>query len=143
MIVSLSLTFRVLLLLASQQRTDVRLSEMLEVLTFDSQTLPIAHMRRCPHSQPEAQLQVVALGKCFHLCIFCACVQEEDYPGAIQLCLECQKAASTFKHYSCIRYCTDTLTQTERCAQQLPLGGSIWAPFTLNATTASPVAPQI
>uniref|UniRef100_A0A8C7GAW4 VPS50 subunit of EARP/GARPII complex n=1 Tax=Oncorhynchus kisutch TaxID=8019 RepID=A0A8C7GAW4_ONCKI len=31
-------------------------------------------------------------------------VQEEDYPGAIQLCLECQKAASTFKHYSCIRY---------------------------------------
>uniref|UniRef100_A0A8C9SSI4 VPS50 subunit of EARP/GARPII complex n=1 Tax=Scleropages formosus TaxID=113540 RepID=A0A8C9SSI4_SCLFO len=29
---------------------------------------------------------------------------EEDYPGAIQLCLECQKAASTFKHYSCIRY---------------------------------------
>uniref|UniRef100_A0A8C6U576 VPS50 EARP/GARPII complex subunit n=1 Tax=Neogobius melanostomus TaxID=47308 RepID=A0A8C6U576_9GOBI len=28
---------------------------------------------------------------------------EEDYPGAIQLCLECQKAASTFKHYSCIR----------------------------------------
>lgn len=31
-------------------------------------------------------------------------LQEEDYPGAIQLCLECQKAASTFKHYSCIRY---------------------------------------
>lgn len=29
--------------------------------------------------------------------------KEEDYPGAIQLCLECQKAASTFKHYSCIR----------------------------------------
>uniref|UniRef100_A0A667YD58 VPS50 subunit of EARP/GARPII complex n=1 Tax=Myripristis murdjan TaxID=586833 RepID=A0A667YD58_9TELE len=31
-------------------------------------------------------------------------LEEEDYPGAIQLCLECQKAASTFKHYSCIRY---------------------------------------
>jgi hypothetical protein len=30
--------------------------------------------------------------------------KEEDYPGAIQLCLECQNAASTFKHYSCIRY---------------------------------------
>uniref|UniRef100_A0A4W3KCL9 VPS50 subunit of EARP/GARPII complex n=1 Tax=Callorhinchus milii TaxID=7868 RepID=A0A4W3KCL9_CALMI len=27
-------------------------------------------------------------------------LEEEDYPGAIQLCLECQKAASTFKHYS-------------------------------------------
>uniref|UniRef100_A0A3B3V2A0 VPS50 subunit of EARP/GARPII complex n=1 Tax=Poecilia latipinna TaxID=48699 RepID=A0A3B3V2A0_9TELE len=33
-------------------------------------------------------------------------LEEEDYPGAIQLCLECQKAASTFKHYSCIRYST-------------------------------------
>ncbi len=31
-------------------------------------------------------------------------LQEEDYPGAIQLCLECQKAASTFKHYNCIRW---------------------------------------
>nr|XP_020016751.1 syndetin-like [Castor canadensis] len=29
-------------------------------------------------------------------------LEEEDYPGAIQLCLECQNAASTFKHYSCI-----------------------------------------
>ena len=31
------------------------------------------------------------------------CSQEEDFPGAIQLCLECQKAASTYKHYQCIR----------------------------------------
>jgi len=30
-------------------------------------------------------------------------MQEEDYPGAIQLCLECQKAASTYRHYTCIR----------------------------------------
>lgn len=30
--------------------------------------------------------------------------QEEDYPGAINLCLECEKAAQAFKHYSCIRY---------------------------------------
>lgn len=36
--------------------------------------------------------------------VFPPLLQEEDYPGAIQLCLECQKAASTFKHYSCIRY---------------------------------------
>ncbi|XP_030788325.1 syndetin isoform X1 [Rhinopithecus roxellana] len=34
-------------------------------------------------------------------------LEEEDYPGAIQLCLECQKAASTFKHYSCIRVKTE------------------------------------
>ena len=31
-------------------------------------------------------------------------MQEEDYPGAINLCLECEKAAQAFKHYSCIRY---------------------------------------
>ncbi|XP_034375196.1 syndetin isoform X1 [Arvicanthis niloticus] len=44
-------------------------------------------------------------------------LEEEDYPGAIQLCLECQKAASTFKHYSCISELNsklqDTLEQTE------------------------------
>ncbi|XP_068094573.1 syndetin isoform X2 [Hyperolius riggenbachi] len=44
-------------------------------------------------------------------------VKEEDYPGAIQLCLECQKAASTFKHYSCISELhsklQDTLEQIE------------------------------
>lgn len=44
-------------------------------------------------------------------------LEEEDYPGAIQLCLECQKAASTFKHYSCISELSsklqDTLEMTE------------------------------
>ncbi|PRD25485.1 UNVERIFIED_CONTAM: Syndetin [Trichonephila clavipes] len=44
-------------------------------------------------------------------------LQEEDYPGAIQLCLECQKAASTFKHFSCISELStklqDTLVMTE------------------------------
>uniref|UniRef100_M3ZEN3 VPS50 EARP/GARPII complex subunit n=1 Tax=Xiphophorus maculatus TaxID=8083 RepID=M3ZEN3_XIPMA len=39
-------------------------------------------------------------------------LEEEDYPGAIQLCLECQKAASTFKHYSCIRYSMSRLMWT-------------------------------
>lgn len=29
-------------------------------------------------------------------------LQEEDYPGAINLCLECEKAARAFKHYKCI-----------------------------------------
>lgn len=42
--------------------------------------------------------------KCLYSNDSCCCyLKEEDYPGAIQLCLECQKAASTFKHYSCIR----------------------------------------
>ncbi|GIY34880.1 hypothetical protein CDAR_389061 [Caerostris darwini] len=44
-------------------------------------------------------------------------LEEEDYPGAIQLCLECQKAASTFKHFSCISELNtklqDTLVMTE------------------------------
>ncbi|XP_054713927.1 syndetin-like [Uloborus diversus] len=44
-------------------------------------------------------------------------LEEEDYPGAIQLCLECQKAASTFKHFSCISELSsklqDTLEMTE------------------------------
>jgi len=30
-------------------------------------------------------------------------IQEEDYCGAIQLCLECQEAASTYRHFKCIR----------------------------------------
>jgi len=38
------------------------------------------------------------------VCLVRTCMsQEEDFPGAIQLCLECQKAASTYKHYHCIR----------------------------------------
>ncbi|XP_015916520.1 syndetin [Parasteatoda tepidariorum] len=44
-------------------------------------------------------------------------LEEEDYSGAIQLCLECQKAASTFKHFSCISELSsklqDTLVMTE------------------------------
>ncbi|ELU05654.1 hypothetical protein CAPTEDRAFT_184136 [Capitella teleta] len=39
-------------------------------------------------------------------------LEEEDYPGAIQLCLECQKAASTFKHYHCIRRLSSKLQDT-------------------------------
>nr|XP_048694112.1 syndetin isoform X4 [Caretta caretta] len=50
-------------------------------------------------------------------------LEEEDYPGAIQLCLECQKAASTFKHYSCISELNsklqDTLEQIETAMDQL------------------------
>uniref|UniRef100_F7CE25 VPS50 subunit of EARP/GARPII complex n=1 Tax=Callithrix jacchus TaxID=9483 RepID=F7CE25_CALJA len=45
---------------------------------------------------------------------------EEDYPGAIQLCLECQKAASTFKHYSCISELNSKLQDTlEQIEEQL------------------------
>ncbi len=39
-------------------------------------------------------------------------VEEEDYPGAIQLCLECQKAASTFKHFECISELSSKLQDT-------------------------------
>ncbi|XP_024902637.1 syndetin isoform X7 [Pteropus alecto] len=47
-------------------------------------------------------------------------LEEEDYPGAIQLCLECQKAASTFKHYSCISELNSKLQDTlEQIEEQL------------------------
>uniref|UniRef100_A0A8C1QZL0 VPS50 EARP/GARPII complex subunit n=1 Tax=Cyprinus carpio TaxID=7962 RepID=A0A8C1QZL0_CYPCA len=47
-------------------------------------------------------------------------LMEEDYPGAIQLCLECQKAASTFKHYNCISELNSKLQDTlEQIEEQL------------------------
>ncbi|XP_022109307.1 syndetin-like [Acanthaster planci] len=47
-------------------------------------------------------------------------LEEEDYPGAIQLCLECQKAASTFRHYKCISELSSKLQDTlEMIEEQL------------------------
>uniref|UniRef100_A0A3Q4BWP6 Uncharacterized protein n=1 Tax=Mola mola TaxID=94237 RepID=A0A3Q4BWP6_MOLML len=47
-------------------------------------------------------------------------ILSEYYPGAIQLCLECQKAASTFKHYSCISELNSKLQDTlEQIEEQL------------------------
>uniref|UniRef100_A0A673HB07 Syndetin-like n=1 Tax=Sinocyclocheilus rhinocerous TaxID=307959 RepID=A0A673HB07_9TELE len=47
-------------------------------------------------------------------------LEEEDYSGAIQLCLECQKAASTFKHYHCISELNSKLQDTlEQIEEQL------------------------
>ncbi|XP_011444074.3 syndetin isoform X1 [Magallana gigas] len=39
-------------------------------------------------------------------------MEEEDYCGAIQLCLECQKAASTYKHFTCISELNSKLQDT-------------------------------
>uniref|UniRef100_T1J3I3 Vacuolar protein sorting-associated protein 54 n=1 Tax=Strigamia maritima TaxID=126957 RepID=T1J3I3_STRMM len=39
-------------------------------------------------------------------------LEEEDFPGAIQLCLECQKVASTFKHFKCITELNSKLQDT-------------------------------
>lgn len=47
-------------------------------------------------------------------------LEEEDYCGAIQLCLECQKAASTFRHYKCISELSSKLQDTlEMMEEQL------------------------
>ncbi|GFS12991.1 coiled-coil domain containing 132 [Elysia marginata] len=47
-------------------------------------------------------------------------MEEEDYSGAIQLCLECQKAASTFRHYTCISELSSKLQDTlEMIEEQL------------------------
>ncbi|XP_048779720.2 syndetin-like isoform X2 [Ostrea edulis] len=39
-------------------------------------------------------------------------MEEEDYCGAIQLCLECQKAASTYRHFTCISELNSKLQDT-------------------------------
>ncbi|XP_031566777.1 syndetin-like [Actinia tenebrosa] len=39
-------------------------------------------------------------------------LEEEDYPGAITLCLECEKAARAFKHYECISELSSNLQET-------------------------------
>ncbi|CAG2196868.1 VPS50 [Mytilus edulis] len=39
-------------------------------------------------------------------------LEEEDYCGAIQLCLECQQAASTYRHFKCISELNSKLQDT-------------------------------
>lgn len=47
-------------------------------------------------------------------------LEEEDYPGAIQLGLTCHKAASTFRHYQCIGELSAKLQETlEMTEEQL------------------------
>ena len=43
------------------------------------------------------------------------CPQEGDYPGATQLCIECQKAIETYKLFSCVRYNEYACTCTYMC----------------------------
>jgi hypothetical protein len=45
---------------------------------------------------------------------------EEDYPGAIQLLLECQQAAVTYNHFTCISELSKKLQETlENAEEQL------------------------
>ncbi|CAN7997826.1 unnamed protein product [Ixodes hexagonus] len=47
-------------------------------------------------------------------------LEEQDYPGAIQLGLACHRAASTFKHYQCISELSSKLQETlEMTEEQL------------------------
>ncbi|XP_047487381.1 syndetin-like [Penaeus chinensis] len=45
-------------------------------------------------------------------------LKAEDYPGAIQLLLECQKAAATFKHFTCISELSTKLQDTLEGAEE-------------------------
>lgn len=45
-------------------------------------------------------------------------LRAEDYPGAIQLLLECQKAAATFKHFTCISELSTKLQDTLEVAEE-------------------------
>ncbi|XP_067934677.1 syndetin-like [Watersipora subatra] len=46
-------------------------------------------------------------------------LQKEDYAGAIELCLECQKAASIFRHYTCISELNSKLQDTLESVEEL------------------------
>ena len=39
----------------------------------------------------------------FLVCCVCPPTQEGDYPAATQLCLECQNAIETYKHFTCVK----------------------------------------
>ncbi|XP_062523223.1 syndetin-like [Corticium candelabrum] len=41
-------------------------------------------------------------------------LEEENYPAAVQLCLECQQAASTFKEYTCVSELSSKLQETQQ-----------------------------
>jgi ribosomal protein L44E len=41
-------------------------------------------------------------------------MEEENYPVAVQLCLECQQAASTFREYSCVSELSSKLQDTQQ-----------------------------
>lgn len=45
-------------------------------------------------------------------------LKAEDYPGAINLLLECQKAAATFKHFKCISELSSKLQETLEMAEE-------------------------
>ncbi|KAK7073022.1 hypothetical protein SK128_015096 [Halocaridina rubra] len=45
-------------------------------------------------------------------------LKAEDYPGAIQLLLECQRAAATFKHFTCISELSTKLQDTLEGAEE-------------------------
>lgn len=40
-------------------------------------------------------------------------LQEDDFTGAIQLCLECQKVAATYRYFTCIRCVISSLSAFE------------------------------
>ncbi|PIK49551.1 putative coiled-coil domain-containing protein [Apostichopus japonicus] len=67
-------------------------------------------------SKNKKKLQLLNLLKSLHTIK----TLEEDYPGAIQLCLECQNAAVTFRHYKCISELSSKLQDTlEMIEEQL------------------------
>lgn len=43
---------------------------------------------------------------------------EGDYPGAIQLLLECQQAAVTYNHFTCISELSKKLQETQENAEE-------------------------
>ncbi|EDO42451.1 predicted protein, partial [Nematostella vectensis] len=97
------------------QRTDIRLKEMLEVLetiaevyfsdsTFDASDHELQKLTEKPLVLEDLDEYRNTLRQQLQ--------SEEDYPGAINLCLECEKAARSYKHYLCISELSSNLQET-------------------------------
>ncbi|XP_070550140.1 syndetin-like [Ptychodera flava] len=94
----------------SQAKTDFTVAS-LSILAKHRKRLQLISLMRSLHTIKTLQRTDIRLREM---------MEEEDYPGAIQLCLECQKAASTFKHFTCISELNSKLQDTlEMIEEQL------------------------
>ena len=59
-----------------------------------------------------AAICVVSWKISFLFCCVCPPTQEGDYPAATQLCLECQNAIETYKHFTCVKWVISCSSQS-------------------------------
>ncbi|XP_072179287.1 syndetin-like [Diadema setosum] len=117
---------RVMELQSSLQKANVICKNGRRQLSMTKQGFTVASLRILKNHRKKQQL--LALLKSLHTIKTLQrtdirlreLMEEEDYPGAIQLCQECQRAASTFRHYTCISELSSKLQDTlETIEEQL------------------------